>query len=343
MNRRAAWLKVAMGGAALAASMYFLWTPAVNLLKPEQQVDGGRRGLLVIASNGGNSDQILHVKQSFDGHGKVELAFSFAAPEAKSNRRPVNYSLHYIGDAFGEIRCGEGATAEVASFSSLPAGAQNAVKADLVSRSNSATNYGDESEESRDLEKLQSELIVHTFSGVMWPYDSNDEKRSQRRSANGESVFTESCTFATETAWRLPATQTFESATRKTLLPFQVNWSGIEATDVHRKIESAVTIDRQEGVELINSYPEATSHDYRWTYTNTSYWIGSRTEVGNFGYTDQPVYLFEKRNADEGKSIQILWFGVFLGVALSIAVQIVSKLIDLYFDSQLFPGAHESE
>lgn len=325
----------------IAASLLWFVPRMQDMVATDDVVDSGPRGLVVVATQGGDRLLTLHVDQRVEKSGEIKLVIYVSAENTeygdKGNVREVQYSLSFIGSSFSDgVECGGQPVGSV-GYTELPEGTRHVVEVDAASSQNSALNtiaglgVADSTESPSVLEQLQSSEALN-YRGSLWTLKDDDSRSS--RSASGDNqqyVWAEECTLPMQTAWRLTPGHDFADSPQSTLLPFQVNWTGLTGrTDFHQKLDSDVVVARGSGKTLAESYPTVSTGDERWFYTNTQNWVKSRGEDGNFAYTDQPVLMFTDRASSEKFSMFLLWSGVLLGLIGTLLVEILSWGADLW-------------
>jgi hypothetical protein len=327
---RATVIKIIAGLLVIIGSGFYLIPRAELILQPESPIDGGDRGLVVVATEGGNPELSLTTRQEFAADGDVSLIFFFTAPNitfgADGNVKPVEVRVAFVGSAFtpGSIRCGETAPWSI-GWNDVADGTRNAIEVDAASKRNSAINYDNAGTEV--ISRLQKATILE-YKVRMWPLTDGSTRHDRQQDDKGN-LFAEKCTFSSESAWRLEQGKAFDDSSKRTLLPFQLNWTSIgQSTDFQRTLRSSIVIERGEGSTLTEAYPQANVYDDTWFYENEVDWNMKLGEVGNLGYTDQPVYLFSARSANDRQAVIMLWSGVLLGLVATIIARTASLIID---------------
>ncbi|MBY8860321.1 hypothetical protein K7711_27875 [Nocardia sp. CA2R105] len=86
-------VKLGVAIAAIVASLAWLFPDISQLIRPDSAVDGGSRGLVIVATEGGGLPLMLHVDQLYDSAGGVRIVFYFTAKGitygADGNAAPV--------------------------------------------------------------------------------------------------------------------------------------------------------------------------------------------------------------------------------------------------------------
>lgn len=339
-NRRLVGLKIIAGLLLLAAMGAYLVPRASQLIEPDAVVDNGARGLVVIATQGGNPDLDLFVKQFYSDEDEIRLVLYFQADGVvygeQGNLQQIDLVVDFVGDAFRdvEITCGADVEVPTLKWADVRPGPRKAIDVDFNATSNSAINYGSPKDGERQVEVVPNQ-VVREFSGKIWPLKPGSHYESGQRSNKGD-VWAEECRISDTAAWRYRRSDSgLSQVEKKTLLPFQVNWTSIsENTDVQRNMKSLVVVERSEGVVLSEGYPQPSAGNDDWFYWNNVSWVGQRSEIGHLAYTDQPVYILTDRAESDRKAILMLWAGVLLGIAATIVVRIGSLAAELIFGSQ---------
>jgi hypothetical protein len=125
----------------------------------------------------------------------------------------------------------------------------------------------------------------------------------------------------------------------QTLLPPQVDFtSSDEETDHQVGLDVYMAVDRTEGDVLQESYPLATATDVSWSSDVKSYWTGQLGKEYNIGYTDQPVWIVQPRNASSGRAIALSLIGIGWGIVATLLLSIAKTAADL-IDKWIKPKA----
>ena len=160
-------VKLGVAIAVIAASLIWLFPDIRQLIRPDSVVDGGSRGLVVIATEGGGLPLTLHIDQLYDSAGGVRLLFYFTAEGIvygdNGNAAPVQVQASFIGSDFASgVKCGKYSLPQV-SFDELSSGTKHAVDVDAISERASATNYDLPDGTADRTQRNQSELDhIHT-------------------------------------------------------------------------------------------------------------------------------------------------------------------------------------
>lgn len=100
------------------------------------------------------------------------------------------------------------------------------------------------------------------------------------------------------------------------------------ASDHQQSMDVTLSLARAEGLEVVRAYPEAQVGSMDWFLTYQNRWNRELKEVGNFGYTNAPTFLVGNRDAAARDQNYLLWGGVLLGLALTLAIRGLSDLAD---------------
>ncbi|WP_328811343.1 hypothetical protein [Rhodococcus sp. NBC_00294] len=306
---------------------------ATDFLKTDAAAGGANRGLVVIATSGGAPKTTLHAEQRYDESGDLAFVFYFTSPNVQyTDEAPtvrLDYTIAFVGGEFdGRVTCANGDIPAGTTFANLSAGTKNAISADVRGGDSSAQNFeGDGTQGSEVLSSLQQEPIFER-SGVMRTL--KDGSSYSDRSQDEDRIWAEECLIQKQVTKREVDAASQLTSSRFTVLPLQVNWvSKNNVTDIHSDIASRVTIDRSSEVQLRESYPPLSSLDNSWMYKTSGNWVKSLGQEGNFGYTNQPVYIFGDRALEDSKALFLTVLGLALGLFSALLVGVVSKLLDL--------------
>jgi hypothetical protein len=315
-------------GAAMAALFLFLRP----ILTTTSVVDQGPRGLVVVATSGGDRDYDLRLNSHVDERGRYKLTFYFTVDDVRygADGQPgfaVNYHITFAGDLASEgVSCGT-STDPIPreSFSDLSGGTQAALRIDAVAAPNSAMNFDGSGGGRIDVEARR----YPDFRGQIWVVDK-DETSYSDRFADGEYAFAESCVLPEKAVWRRARDAGPGEDERRTLLVPQFNLTSLgDTTDYQRDMFSWLLIDRAPNMSLSEAYPSPRVRDDSWVYESPAYWYGRRGEVLNVRYTDQPVFIFSDRDLPTKQALLLLGAGAVLGIIGTLVTTLLSRLVDV--------------
>ncbi|MFI7482021.1 hypothetical protein ACH9EU_06340 [Kocuria sp. M1R5S2] len=306
-------------------------------------VDQGRRALVAVTSEGSGQEYELHVHQDVDTEGQLRMVFYFTSLWGTSvswaEEPRVDYEITFAGDpSLGGVTCGPNESLlQTASFEALSPGARASLLLDAAGGRRSALNY-DGTAEDLPRAALTSDTYFQAF-GTMWLSSGEARHTSRDEGADGY-VWAEECRVPEEAVWHHAEGETPVTADRKTLIVPQVSWTSIgERTDHHRHLRSFLRVDRPEGVELVEAYPQPVTHDSHWTYETMGLWNNELGDVDNVGYTDLPVYILQQRELEEQRDVELMFVGAGMGVVATLAAYLASRVIGLLRSSLRRPTA----
>ena len=175
--------------------------------------------------------------------------------------------------------------------------------------------------------------VIQQHHGKAWQRQTSSAVNSARVPVDASDpemgVWSESCTFDAPLMWRWPAGSSFAESEERTLLLPQINWTSIaDRTDYQHEWTSEVVVQRMDGYELVESNPEFATYDSYYFYTSFVRWNAERGSVANVAWTDQPLQIYRDRSVTLDDGRLTLWGGVLLGIAVTFALYLVSKLYD---------------
>jgi hypothetical protein len=319
--------------AAAAAAAWIFYPSYSPLLHPGEVVDQGKRLLVTIASSGSDRDYSLHVRSSAQTDGSYEMVFYFTAEGITygegGNTTPIDYRITFAGTSTDTgISCGTSlAPIGEHPYDQLAVGTQTALEADAAGGAGSAINFNGDST-GLGLESLEANTYPETQGQLYLLTDG--AAYTSRSAGDSTTVWAESCTIPAALVWRYPESNSLVTSGRRTLLPPQVNWTSVEReTDYQRTLIGDIVVPRTPGLKLAEGYPSPAASDTAWSYNSQISWIRKIGEAGNIAYSDQPVFIFSRRNFEDERGLFLLGSGVVLGLIATLIVQILSRSTDL--------------
>jgi len=306
-----------------------------SYLSTSDTVDQGLRPLVVVASSGGDRSYGLNVRMDVQDDKSLRMTFYFTAKGITYREKPassvISARVSFAGARNDDgLRCGTAINAlPQVPFAALSPGTQQAIKIDAEGGTNSALNYGRESN--------QPQVGKDVMHGAYREYRTdihilNDGSAYENRTVGEDevTVWADVCMLPKTAVWRTNNSSYFGTNPRRTLLIPQVDWTSIgKTTDRQSWLYETVHVPRTQGEQLSESYPQMHAGTSEWTYVGEAYWAGSRGGKANIGYTDQPVFIFSSRSAADARAFALVVLGLILGVIGSLVVYIASRSVDL--------------
>ncbi|MGY1901168.1 hypothetical protein [Nocardia gipuzkoensis] len=312
----------------LLASLAWLTHQIYEYRKSGEVEDLGKRGLIVFHLPNLPSDVTIHARQHYDSSDKaVVLQFHVTAPNVTDENLRTEVDVSFLGSGLEkDVKCGEN-TLRPTPFYELPAQTQLAIETDIRGNRGSATNYpvtrtGSDKQRHEDMiEKIHGQNLMN-YRGTLTILDDGVNAPFDRSvSDDGTKIYVEECELSHYSAWRDVQGSNFASASRATLLPFQLNWVSLPGNfDYSKQILSIIVVNRWPTRKLEEAYPDFKSEDDDWYYINEIKRSDAQA-AGVFAYTDQPVLLFADRTADERGEVTLLLSGAVLGLAGALFIE----------------------
>lgn len=312
--------------------------------------DHGARPLITVTTSGGDRDYQMRVRNYVDEDGDYRFVVSMVADDvtygAEGNTFLVNVEIALaVSDPQLGMSCGPGEGAvETVDAAALTPGAQHMLRVDAVSARNAALQLatlqpasgpGDASgapgsapaHTDGSLDSLLAQLTIHRFEADLWLLD--DEYQYTTGAADGGAVWAIECNLDKELVWRASdPSRPLEHAEASLFAPeFDFGPQGT-ASDHQRDMAVTISLTRAPKMELLRAYPEPIVRSRDWFVTFEHQWIGALTEEGNFGFASAPTFLVANRDAAARERNLLLWGGVLLGLAVTLAVRGTSDLAD---------------
>lgn len=302
---------VLCAGGWLIVAFHGSWGP---LLSPASAVDSGARTLIVISADGGERDYETVVNAEVDDHGErfTMLVRSPGLESGPSSR--IDFQITAAGPHSGMLEC-PSLMRKPGAYEDLPTGVQTALDVDASGGFGSAINYA-----GGRASKLEGTKYT-TYAGMLG-IDSESAWRTGDFFDSGWQ-WSVQCSLPRAAVWRVDS----DSPESSLLIP-QVNLVGTDgAVDHQTALSMWTSIDRQSGVELVQSYPPAESYDSYWRYRSLDNHM--TLENGTLRYTDQPTLLFAPRDLETRQAQAWGVAGLILGVGGSLVVSWVTALVKL--------------
>lgn len=341
------------GSLSLALIILVATLPYLFSLQTREWMDQGKRSLIIIATEGGNRGYTTHVNSKVETDGSYSFSFYLVTEDKRSDgdsRFKVNYQVIILdGRNSTNIRCGgEETRNEEISVTDLDPGPRHAYDTDLASTAASALDPKNSASETSPVEALggnqenahdapmndpsgpEDERTAFRAMGSVWTWHGDERPSRKKRSVNENgAVFVEHCSISPESIWMSDAARNPLKSAQSTLLLPQFNLtSRSEKTDYQKNLQVQVHVARTQGLRIEEAYPEPRTEALGWELDYSVYRQKELGKVGNLLYTDQPTWLLRNRNTDRAEQTFILFAGIVIGLALTLAVEGLRDLVD---------------
>ncbi|MFD6138686.1 hypothetical protein [Promicromonospora sp. NPDC060271] len=330
----AIWTWVAAIG--LVAILSLLWTFRGLLTTSGSAIAEGRRPLVVVSVGGAPKNAAVHVISDVT-ESSMEMFFYVTADDVdyKKNKSldKLDVRITFAGlPADSRVTCGESTVVEPVEFAELATGARYAIEVDALGGPASAIAHEASSTTGSSKSYLEADYYVHRAE--MWLPWSDSEIPNGRWVVTNETgtefLHKESCTIPPESVWFIAedSPRPIKELQRSLLLP-QINATEIK---VGRRgpaeLLTHAWIDRDGDTVLVEAYPPPDVEDGRWGVSPENHtWASVDESKAPFQYSGQPTMVFRDRSFDDYREIALLGAGVLLGLAGSMATELVRAAV----------------
>jgi hypothetical protein len=327
-------VKIMVALSASALALYLLLPHWRHYVSSTDVVDQGSRPTILVSSSGGYGQQTLHTRTIVQPGGGLKLVFSFTVDKFDDTRGAdnfVDYRITFSNIDSEGILCGTSKDhIPTQQFNNLAPSTQKGFL-QFGSPQNGTGSATDDGSYLSTAQQLYKASFPEWSGRLELQNDSSDGGVYLDRTTteDGRVVWAESCTLPESTIWRYATGESFSSAERKTFLAPRVAWTSLkDATDFQYAMDSEYVVPRISGIELAEAYPQPQVEDKDFYYTSVIQWAKNMGDVGNIGYTDQPVLIFSKRAVGDREALFIGIAGVVLGAVSALLLAIASGLFD---------------
>jgi hypothetical protein len=328
-------VKIALALAASALAVYLLLPQWRHYASSASVVDQGTRPTILISSSGGYGQQTLHTRATVQRGGNLKLTFSFTVDKFDETRDVdnfVDYRVTFSNIGNEGVTCGTSKDHVAAQQwnNLLPSTQKGFLQ--FGSPQNGSTVATEDTSYLSTAQQLYKASYPESAGKLALKSDSSDggEYVDRTTSDDGLVVWAESCILPESTIWRYPNDESFSSAERKTFLAPRIAWTSLkDATDCQYAMDSEYDVPLMSGVQLSEGYPQPQVDDKQFYYTDVIQWIKNMGDVGNVGYTDQPVLIFSKRGGADREALFLSFAGVIFGAISALLIASASGLFDV--------------
>ncbi|SES43492.1 hypothetical protein SAMN04488000_13161 [Lentzea albida] len=280
------------------------------MIERPQSVAAGPRPLIVFSTKGGQTDHELYayLKGGFNDSLKIEFTV-YTLDESVSNFEEIEASATFFGpDGTQGVSCEE-KPVPMRHWNDLGEGTRAALAVDRVSGSAGAHPLG----------ALSAD--PHTSSFPQW--SGKMGTITKRNSAQDRKSATLDCVISKKWVWH-------EGPRKRSALLPQINYTSIgDVTDHQRSIKGSVSLSRDSGWILSESYPQGQLQSLTTSQDLVELWNGRLGEKGNLGYLLHSDMLFIQRGTEQNDVRILTVAGIVLGVAGSLVVSAFARVVDL--------------